>query len=142
MRVSRRRHVLHAALFWGVTGTVLGFFGFKWVLAGFNPPAVYFLLAAAFLLGGFKGEVAIGRAGKKAIARIQTLPDLSPFYLVFTGGQWALVFGMMLLGMAIRFSGIDKSWRGLVLLTVGTALLWGSRHFWKSACCGKAACDS
>lgn len=112
----------------------MGFFGIQWVWNGFHLPLVYLWLALCLIIGIFKGEVAIGKAAKKTVLRINTLPDQTPFYQVFTKGQWAIVFGMMALGMLIRFSGIDKSYRGLVLATVGVALLWASRFFWKATC--------
>lgn len=134
MQVSHRQHFFHAALFWSLTGFLLGFFGVKWVWHGFAAPAAYGWLVFCFFIGLLKGEVAIGKAGKKAVVRIKNLPEKSSFHQVFTKGQWMIVFGMMFLGMLIRFSGIDKSYRGLVLATIGVALLWASRFFWRETC--------
>jgi len=133
MRVSHKQHLIHAAIFWMGTGLALGFFGFKWVWLGFSSTWALVFLAICMAVGLVKGEFVIGKSGKRAISRIETLPEKSPFYQVFTMGQWLLVLGMMSLGMLIRFSGVDKSYRGLVLAAVGIALLWASRFFWKAA---------
>ncbi|MBI4125811.1 MAG: hypothetical protein HY609_00535 [Deltaproteobacteria bacterium] len=135
MKVTRKQHFLHAALFWTAIGFALGFFGFKWVWLGFDLQWAVGWLSVCTLLGLVKGEFAIGKAARKSIARIQGLPETSPFYRVFTRGQWMVVFGMMFLGMVIRHLHIEKAYRGLVLATVGVALLWASRYFWKMACC-------
>lgn len=133
MNVSRRQHLLHAATFWTAVGMVMAYFGTKWVWAGFSPSTAGIWLLVCVALGLAKGEYAIGKAGRRAIERIATLPDRSPIWQVFTPGQWGLVLGMMGLGMLIRFSGVPKNIRGLVLTVIGLALLWASRHFWNAA---------
>lgn len=110
----------------------MSFFGAQWVFNGFASNQALWFLGICFVLGILKGEFMIGKAGKKAIARIVTLPERSPFWQVFTPGQWGLVFGMMSLGMIIRFSGVPKHIRGLVLTAIGVALIWASRHFWRA----------
>lgn len=111
----------------------MAFFGTKWVWAGFSPKWAGIGLVICIAIGLLKGEFAIGKAGKKAIARIATLPQRSNIWQVFTPGQWGLVFGMMMLGMVIRFAGVEKNYRGLVLTVIGVALLWASRYFWNAA---------
>lgn len=135
MRVTRKQHFFHAALFWTAVGAVLGFFGVKWVWLGFDPKWAFIWLATCAAIGLLKGEFAIGKSAKKSVVRIQNLPETSPFYQVFTKGQWMVVFGMMFLGMTIRHLHVDKAYRGLVLAAVGVALLWASRFFWKAVCC-------
>lgn len=125
--------MLHAAVFWTAVGMTMAYFGTKWVWAGFAPSSAAVWLAVCVAVGLLKGEFAIGKAGRRAIARIATLPERSPFWQVFTPGQWGLVFGMMALGMLIRFSGVPKNIRGLVLTVIGLALLWASRYFWNAA---------
>lgn len=134
MQVSHKQHFLNAACFWTLTGAILGFVGFKWLWSGFAQNSwVWLLVALAVLLGWAKGEFMIGKAGKKAIERIHHLPECSSFHRVFTPGQWVFVFSMMGIGMLIRFSGLDKSYRGIILAVVGVGLLWASRYFWEAA---------
>lgn len=134
MKITRKQHFLHAALFWTAIGLALGFFGVKWICLGFDPRWAALWLLICVAVGLLKGEFAIGKAAKKSVVRIQNLPETSPFYQVFTKGQWGIVLGMMFLGMVIRQLPIDKSYRGLVLAAVGVALLWASRYFWKAIC--------
>ena len=110
----------------------MAFFGMQWVYHGFGVPDAFWGLGICILLGGVKGEFAIGKAARRAIDRIGTLPEKSRFYALFAPKAWALIFGMMGLGMLIRFSGLDKSSRGLILTTIGVALIWGSRYFWRA----------
>lgn len=134
MKVTRKQHFFHAALFWTAVGLTLGFFGVKWVWMGFDLKWAAFWLAVCTTVGLLKGEIAVAKAAKKSIARIQTLPEPSPFHRVFTKGQWMLILGMMFLGFLIRQLPVDKSYRGLVLAAVGIALVWASRYFWKEIC--------
>lgn len=110
----------------------MAFFGARWVWDGFGFPAVFWGLGICFFLGLLKGEFAIGKAARRAIVRITALPDNTPFYTLFAPKAWGLIFAMMGLGMALRFSGLDKSIRGLVLTVVGVGLLWASRYFWRA----------
>ena len=130
--VTRQRHFLHAGFFWFSVGSVMAFFGMQWVYHGFGVPDAFWGLGICILLGFVKGEFAIGKAARRAIDRIGTLPEKSRFYALFAPKAWALIFGMMGLGMLIRFSGLDKSSRGLILTTIGVALIWGSRYFWRA----------
>lgn len=133
MKVTHKQHFVHAALFWTVIGSMMGFFGMRWVLFGFSPKWAGVILLLCVGGGVLKGEYAIGRAARKAIDRIDTLPRRSLFHEVFAKNQWLLIFGMMMLGMLIRFSGLHKSYRGVVLVIIGVALLWASRYFWNAA---------
>lgn len=130
--MTKKQHLINAAIFWTLVGGVMSSVGLRWVYGGFGNPTVWLLLAIG--LGLLKGEFALGKAAKKTIARVEALPERSAFYQVFSKGQWILVGSMMFLGMAIRHSGLDKQWRGLVLGVVGIALLWGSKNIWKQAC--------
>lgn len=134
MDVTRKQHFINAGLFWTITGAVMGFFGFKWVWLGFESRTSLFLALVAATVGLLKGHFVIGKSARRSITRIETLPERSPFYQLFNKGTWILILAMMSLGMVIRFIGIEKSYRGLVLSAIGIALLWASRHFWNAAC--------
>lgn len=134
MNITRRQHFIDAALLWTLVGSILGFFGAKWILAGFSNPWAFVFLTVCLVIGCVKGEVAIGKSAKRAIRRIEQFPEKTPFFRVFSRGQWLLVAAMMGLGMLLRMLHVDKSYRGLVLAAVGMALLWASRYFWKAAC--------
>ena len=133
MNITRKQHFLNAALFWTITGGVMGFFGFKWVWHGFAPQTAGLLVFICATVGLLKGHFVIGKSAKRSIERVRTLPERSPFYQVFSKGTWGLVLGMMSLGMIIRHLGFEKPYRGLVLSAIGMALLWASRLFWSAA---------
>lgn len=134
MQVTRKQHFLHAALFWTITGGVMGFFGFQWVWFGFQPKLALIWILICALFGLVKGHFAIGKSAKRSIIRINNLPERSPLHHLFGKGTWILILVMMSLGMVIRHLGVEKSYRGIVLAMVGTALFWASRYFWKAAC--------
>lgn len=134
MDVTRKQHFIDAALFWTITGVVMGIFGFKWVWLGFEPKTAVLLAFVAATVGLLKGHFVIAKSAKRSITRIENLPERSPFYQLFNKGTWILILAMMSLGMIIRSLGIEKSYRGLVLSAIGIALLWASRHFWNAAC--------
>ena len=131
MFVTRKQHCVDAASFWSLTGAVMIFFGTQWVWIGFGAKMGTLFSLGCILLGVAKGEFAIGKAAKKAVLRIQALPEKSQFWQVFGWKQWLIVLLMMSLGMMVRVFGAPKPYRGLVLTVVGTALLWASRYFWR-----------
>lgn len=134
MNISHKQHYIYAALFWTLTGAILGFFGFKWIWLGFKPTTAGLWVFVCAAVGLLKGHFALARSARRSITRIQNLPERSPFYQVFSKGTWILILAMMGLGMLVRHLSIQKSYRGLVLATVGIALFWTSRHFWNAAC--------
>lgn len=134
MNVSRKQHFINAALFWTVVGAVMSFFGFQWVWFGFAPSTAGILVFVCGTVGLLKGHFVIGKSAARSIQRIQTMPEPSPFYQLFSKGTWGLVLGMMSLGMVIRLLHVEKAYRGLVLSAIGIALLWASRLFWNAVC--------
>lgn len=138
MDVTRKQHFLNAALFWTLTGALMGFFGFKWIWLGFGAQTAGLLAFLCAALGLLKGHFVIGKSALRSIVRIQNMPERSPFYQLFSKGTWILILGMMSLGMIIRFLHIEKAYRGLVLAAIGIALLWASRCFWKAAVGGRS----
>lgn len=131
LRPTPRQHLFHAALFWSAIGLFLGGLGLKFVLAQHEAKS-YLWLGLSLTIGILKGELALKRGAKKIISRLKSFPAQSSLLMVFTRGQWLLIFFMMVLGFLVRHLGIAPFWRGVVLSAVGVALLWGSFSLWRA----------
>jgi len=140
MMVSRSTHLKIAAGLWGIVG-------FGLLMAGLNflfgdrtmttlpgggseigmTEGISFVVA--LMIGFVKGKIVLPKVAKKNIARIETLPEPSPWYMTFSAKSWMLILGMIILGRAIRFLGAPYFIVGAIYVAVGVALLLGCRSY-------------
>ncbi len=86
-------------------------------------------LVIGLVIGFIKGNFVFKKLARKYIARIQSLPEASPFYMTFSGKSWIMIGGMMALGRIIRALGAPHFVIGTIYVAVGFALVLGSRNY-------------
>jgi len=139
MKIKPRQHIMNAAIFWTAIGLFLSSLGVHFVLHGSGSQWIGLWALLAFCIGAIKSQTVLRKATHRVIQRVQNFKQPEPFYKVFHPAQWGLIAFMMGLGFIVRSLGIDKQWRGLVLIAVGVALLGASRFFWKEWCKGASS---
>ncbi len=138
MNISRESHLKFAFVIWVLVGTGLLSAGSMFLFGGRMLPLTdiscsgimeWSGLLIAFVLGFLKGKFVLTKIGRKNIARIEQLPDASPFYRTFSLRSWMLVLLMIVIGRTIRFLGAPYLVVGVIYIAVGFALLLGSRTY-------------
>jgi hypothetical protein len=137
MIVSRGTHLKMAAGLWGMVGFGLLMAGLVFLfghrtmstLPGSGEEVgitegISFMIA--LIIGVVKGKKVLPKVAKKNIARIEALPERSPFYMTYSAKSWMLVLGMIVIGRAIRALGAPHFVVGAIYVAVGIALLLGS----------------
>jgi hypothetical protein len=140
MEVSRETHLKLAFLLWGLVGTGLLIAGGIFLFGGrtmseLDPAkgtpgmAEGIGLLIALIFGFAKGNFVLPKVAQKNIARIEQLPERSPFYMTFSLKSWLLILVMILIGRTIRFLGAPSLVIGVIYVAVGFALALGSRSY-------------
>lgn len=93
---------------------------------GGREQATIALIAAALYIGFLKGKHVLGKSARRGIARLQTLPNPASIARIYGASYYMLLGSMILLGVAIKYTGIPSDLRGFIDLTVGTALIQGA----------------
>ena len=126
-----RWHLFLAAMLWSVVGTLLLFFGARWVLGAGWPFAGLFILAA-LAAGTAKARLVLDRTARRIVDRIRSRGDgrcLGGFLSVRT---WLFVGVMAGGGRMLRGGVLPRGVVGLIYVAVGAALLLGARHPWRA----------
>lgn len=142
MEVSRETHLKLAFFLWGLVGTGLLIAGGVFLFGGrtmseldaryaTGGPGIAEVigLIIALAIGFAKGNFVLPKVAKKNIARIEQLPEKSPFYMTFSLKSWLLILVMILIGRTIRFLGAPPLVIGVIYVAVGFALALGSRSY-------------
>jgi hypothetical protein len=124
--VSRRMHLLLAAVMWTGIGMMLLIRGTFWLL---DSGQLWFLFPAV-VIGSLKSVLLLDKTARKSVDRILRLADGTCIGAVFSIKSWALVVLMMAMGYILRQSPLPRSFLGLLYVTIGWALLMSSRHAW------------
>lgn len=140
MQIKRETHLKVAFLMWGLVGSGLLIAGAVFLFGNrslsvlsdgsTNPGMAEGIgLALALSIGFIKGNLVLKKVAGKYIARIKTLPEVSPLYKTFSPKSWIMVAGMMTLGKIVRSVGIPPLVIGVIYVAVGFALVLGSRTY-------------
>lgn len=140
MEVTRDTHLKLAFLLWALVGAGLLIAGGIFLFGGrtmseLDPArgtpgiAEGIGLLIALIIGFAKGNFVLPKIAKKNIARIEQLPEKSPFYMTFSVKSWLLILVMILIGRTIRFFGAPALVIGVIYAAVGFALALGSRSY-------------
>ena len=88
--------------------------------------AVVAIVAAALFVGRMKGVYVLQKRARKIAERIKGLEEPISAGRLYTPSYFALIGAMMLLGVAMNLFNLVSDVRGLIDLTVGTALIHGA----------------
>lgn len=103
---------------------------FKSTFGGKEEAAAALIFISLFV-GFLKGRFVLRRSADRVIARIRSLPNPLPLSSLYSPQYLALIGLMVLLGMSIRFLGVSDEVRGVVDVTIGSALINGSMHYFR-----------
>jgi hypothetical protein len=137
--LSRRGHLLLAALLWSLVGTFLLINGSRlW----FGAPAFdagswqdWGLALTAVGVGLLKGGLVLDRSAARLIARAPENPQQRPLdslYRMFGPRMLLLIASMCALGILLRLAPVSGALRGWILMAIGAALVWSSRRYWSA----------
>ncbi len=124
-----RWHLLLAALTWTVVGTLLAFFGTRWMLGG-SPWTKTVLMAAAAAVGILKARFVLDRAADRIVMRIRERGDGRCIGGFLSLRTWGLVIIMAVAGRWLRGGLLPHAVVGFVYLAVGVSLLLAGRRLW------------
>ncbi|UCE58452.1 MAG: hypothetical protein JSU63_13530 [Phycisphaerales bacterium] len=126
---SARLQLLLAAAMWSTVGTLLLYFGVRWIWA---KPSHYPLLltAAAAGAGLVKVRFVLRYASGRLIHRIRARGDGYCIGGFLSWRTWLFVLFMIALGRLLRGGALPRSVVGPIYAAVGMALLVGSCWIW------------
>jgi hypothetical protein len=128
---AQRTHLLLAAVMWATVGTMLGFFGLRWLVHA-DPPLLIWLIIAAILLGAVKAVFVLRRAAARVSSRILMRGDHQCIGGFLSWRTWIAVAVMMGAGWVLRHIGLPLSVLGVIYLTIGAALVMASSLLWRA----------
>ncbi len=91
------------------------------------------IIAVCLLIGYTKGHFVLSKSVKSGVQRILSQPNPSKIKNLYGKKYYFLIFGMMSLGMLLRFSKIPEDVHGAIDLAIGAALLKGALTYFKYA---------
>lgn len=127
-RASAATRVLLAALMWSMAGTLLAFFGVRWVI---RSGVSGLLIVPAMVVGVLKAKLVLERSAVRAVARIREQGSGRCAGGFFSWKGWLFVILMAGLGRILRGGVVPVSVVGLVYVAVGSALLVASVRLWQ-----------
>lgn len=114
--------------FWFLVGAMLMVRGVhQFEKAHDAPPALLLsCVAAALLIGFYKGLYILGKLMRNNLRRLRGIPQPSPLHLLFSKPTYFIIAFFMALGISLRFTGIHPAIYGAILAGVGLALVFGA----------------
>ncbi len=148
MYLSRLAALVVMGSIWVVIGSMLLAKGIKWlIMAVYLPSAApslfisYFnsevlalivAITLSFAIGFAKGVTVLKKAAEKMISRAHSFSGRIPLTKVFPVRFYILIAGMMGLGFLMKMMPFFDV-RGIIDVTVGSALILGSSYYFKAA---------
>lgn len=126
---------IQGAVWFGI-GALLLYKGITFLMNSMQPGSentALLLMVAALLVGQLKGRFVMKKVAIRSIQRIQALANPTSLANIYTKGNYAVIGGMMLLGMCMKFLHLPEDIRGFIDVAVGCALIQGSLFYFKFA---------
>lgn len=92
------------------------------------------IASIALYIGFLKGKHILAKTANRGIDRIRSLPNPSSISNLYSKSYFLLLGFMMCLGFSIKFFGIPNDIRGAIDIAIGSALINGSTHYFKTGC--------
>lgn len=125
---SRKNILLLSAILWSAIGVMLLVKGFYRLPQAH--PGQFLIVVFAIFAGTCKSLVALDKAARRGVSRIEELKDGTCLGAVYSKKTWLLVACMMCMGIFLRNSSIPQSYLCFIYVTIGWALLFSSRFAW------------
>jgi hypothetical protein len=132
--VRRSTLIRSAAVVWAAVGIYLSVRAILWFRTSTRPVLAF--AALAIVLGFIKGRLIFARLARRNIVRIDELSPHKEKICIFAFqayASYAIIAGMMGLGIALRHSHLDRVILAVIYLAIGSALVYGSGPYWRSA---------
>ena len=91
------------------------------------------IVGVCLMIGYAKGHFVLSRSVKTGVQRILSQPNPSEIKNLYGKKYYFLIFGMMSLGMLLRFLNLPEDIHGAIDLAIGAALLKGALTYFKYA---------
>lgn len=147
--------IIFSGLLWLIVGCFLLFLGLNLLMeavqskdilsypllsavSGFFPQkdavdqAAVVLTAGGLLIGFFKGRKVLAKSAARIVKRIQTFPNPTSFFNIYSFPYLLLIGLMISIGMLMRIFQVPQDIRSVVDIAVGSALIHGSLFYWKT----------
>lgn len=90
------------------------------------------IMVGALMIGYAKGRFVLGKSARKGMERIRAMPNPANLSAIYSPKYYALLGGMVLLGMSIKWMGLPNDIRGFVDVAIGSALINGAMIYFRS----------
>jgi hypothetical protein len=90
------------------------------------------IVIGALMIGYFKGRFVLGKSAVRGMERIRSMPNPASLAAIYSPKYYALLGGMVLLGMSIKWLGLPNDIRGFVDVAIGSALINGAMIYFRS----------
>lgn len=124
--VARKVHIFSAALLWTCIGSLLLYRGTSLLMQD-DSGWLFFPAVAA---GTLKSFVILDRSARRGLERIRNFSDNTCIGAVYSWKTWGVVLGMMTFGVLLRKLMLPNPIIGTLLIAIGWALVFSSRHGW------------
>lgn len=138
MKLQPRTLIIVSGLIWFAIGLWLLNLGINFLVEAskdsrkavllFSESALFIFLAAALLVGFFKGKFVLAKTVERNTSRLQNASTLGA---LFTPAYLILIAVMVCLGFLVRYLPLDI--RGFVDVAIGAALLNGAMLYFRKA---------
>lgn len=138
--VRRTTLVRSAAVVWAAVGIYLSARAVLWFRA--SPRPVLVPAALALVLGFVKGQFIFSKLARRNIHRIGELSPHKDKICIFAFQayeSYAIIIGMMALGIVLRHSSLNRVILAVVYLAIGSALVYGSGPYWRARTAGNTS---
>ena len=120
-----------AAFIWSCVGLMLLTKGALYSLQG-TTANIILSLVAGLILGGAKGHFMLAKMARENSARIVASEAQEWIGAAFPPSSWGIAFFFMVVGVAVRRSGLPGPLIGFVYVSAGIALVYGSTITWQA----------
>lgn len=156
MKISHAKLIGLSGLAWFAIGVYLLQLGLRLILGNFHTDTTVFqhelplihhlagyvggkevaailLMIGALYIGYFKGRFVLGKSAKRSIDRISAMPNPAPLKHIYEPKYYLLLGGMVALGISIKYLGLNNDVRGIIDVTIGSALINGAMIYFRAA---------
>ena len=126
-----KSQMLAAAIMWSLVGIFLFLRGLLHII-NLTDPYKPLWISVALVAGLFKAKVVLEKTARKIVTRISKRPEPSCLFGFMPSKSWLLILGMILLGILLRKSPLNRSLVWSIYIAIGAALFASSRIFWMS----------
>lgn len=102
-------------------------------LTGSSETGAVVLIAIGLLIGLFKGRFVLIKSVRRVVHRILSLPAPLKIGQIYSWSYLALIGGMILLGISLRFIGLSPDIHGMIDVAIGSALINGAMIYFRCA---------